>query len=94
MVALHAGVPVQHHLAGVVRAVNLKASIVTITPERESKPVDYIVETGRTRCRRDGEPARLADISASQLVEIYYRRESGSWVATEISWKSAPAVQP
>ena len=90
----YAAPPVQRHRVGVVRSVNLLASVVTITSGDEKKPVDYVVDTERTRCRRDGAPARLADLAAGQPVEIYYRREAGAYVATEISWKSEPVAHP
>ena len=93
---IHALPPVQHRVAGVVRSVNLEKSLVTIASEGKDEPAEFAVEEKRTRLRRDGAPVLIGELEAGQRVEIYYRKETGGCVATEISWKSvaAPGEKP
>ena len=88
---IHALPPAQHRVAGVVRSVNLEKSLVTIAPEGKDEPTEFAVEEKRTRLRRDAATVALSELGIGQRVEIYYRKETGGCVATEISWKSAAA---
>jgi hypothetical protein len=96
VVGLHAMPPLQHLATGVVRAVDAEKHVLMLEPAAPDQPAEFIIEDGRTRLRRDGEPAALNQLSPSRLVRVYYKLEAGRCVAVEVSWKSpdAPASPP
>jgi hypothetical protein len=47
-----------------------------------------VVKAGRTRLRHDGKKAAMEELSVGQAVHLYYKKELGEFVVTELSWKS------
>ena len=80
--------PTQHALNAVVRAVDADKRILRLEPGKADSPIELEVVAGRTRFRRDHEPAALADLVPRQNVHLYYVREPGRVIATEVTWKS------
>ena len=87
----HALTPVPHRaLNTIVRLVDVERRIVTLKSDAKDEPTEFVVEEGRTRLRCDQKPATLKDLAVGQHVQLYYKREHGENVATEIAWSSGP----
>jgi len=83
------------HLAnGVVQSVDLENLMLVIVPD-DAGPRIFVIQVPRTRLRVDGKTAVLSQLRVGCPVRVYYKKEGGAFVATEISWKrSVPPPQP
>jgi hypothetical protein len=77
---------IAHWLKGTVRGIDAAARVVRIDPARPGDPTEVEIVTGRTVFHCNQQPAALGDLKEGQEVRIYYRKESGRAVATEVSW--------
>lgn len=92
MTTAHAMPPVPHLAhSTTVRAVDYEKRIVTLVAQGKDEPVAFVVENGRTKLTCDKRPAELKTLKAGQKVRLYYKREHGENVATEMAWTSAPS---
>ena len=91
VLGLHAMPPLQHLATGVVRAVDGEKHVLVLEPAAADQPAEFIIEDGRTRLRRDGEPTALNQLSPGLPVRVYYKLEAGRCVAVEVSWKASDA---
>lgn len=83
--------PRQHLAKGTVSAIGPDAIVLTVdTAVSKDRPTSFAIKAGRTRLREDGKATALERIKVGQPVRVYYRKEMGVWVATEVSWKHAP----
>jgi hypothetical protein len=82
--------PVQHRAEGTVQSFDLEKSILVLNATNKSDPTVFVVKAGRTRFRRDGKTAVPEQLTVGQTIQLYYRKELGKWVVTEILWKSVP----
>lgn len=82
--------PVLAHRArnSVVRSVDVEKHLVLLEAEGRDEPTDFVVQEGRTRLRCDDRSAELKNLKVGQKVRLYYKREHGENVATEIAWNS------
>ena len=82
--------PMQHLARGTVAAIGPDAIVLTAASDAaKDVPTTFVVKAGRTRLRQDGRKATFESLRVGQPVRIYYRKEIGVWIATEVSWKSA-----
>lgn len=83
--------PRQHLAKGTVAAIGSEAIVLTVdTAVSKDMPTSFAIKAGRTRLREDGKATALERIKVGQPVRVYYRKEMGVWVATEVSWKNTP----
>ena len=83
--------PRQHLAKGTVAAIGPDAIVLTMeTAVTKDTPTSFAIKAGRTRVKEDGKKAALENLKVGQAVRVYYRKEMGVWVATEVSWKHAP----
>lgn len=83
--------PRQHLAKGTVAAIGPDAIVLTVeTSVTKDTPTSFAIKPGRTRVKEDGKKAALENLKVGQPVRVYYRKEMGVWVATEVSWKHAP----
>jgi hypothetical protein len=83
--------PRQHLAKGTVAAIGPDAIVLTVEPAAaKDAPTTFAIKAGRTRLREDGRKAEMERLKVGQPVRVYYRKEMGVWVATEVSWKLAP----
>lgn len=80
--------PRQHLAKGTVAAIDREQ--ITVVPSRPEKdePTSFTIQEGRTPLRKDGRSAPAEQLSVGQSVRLYYKREMGAWVATEVAWKT------
>lgn len=82
--------PRQHLAKGTVAAIApdfIALSAKTVTAS--DAPTSFAIKAGRTRFREDGKKAVSERPKVGQPVRVYYRKEMGVWVATEVSWNQA-----
>lgn len=83
--------PRQHLAKGTVAAIGPDAIVLTVeTTAAKDAPTSFAIKPGRTRLREDGRKVMLERPKVGQPVRVYYRKEMGVWVATEVSWKPGP----
>lgn len=82
--------PIPHRVNGTVSAVD--ANQIEIAREHPGKdlPTVFVLKEGRTHFRKDGKKVTTERPAVGKVVTLYYRKEMGEWVATEVSWKSEP----
>jgi hypothetical protein len=78
-----------HALEGVVRAVDIKKRALEIDAGPTEGVREFIVVEGRTQLRRDKQAVTLDKLEVGQRVRLYYKRESGRLILTEIEWLTA-----
>ena len=95
LTSIASALPPRQHLAkGVVAAIGPDAIVLTAAAESsKDTPTTFVIKAGRTRLRENGKKAVVESLKVGQPVRVYYRRELGVWVATEVSWKAAPPPQ-
>lgn len=82
-----------HLTHGVAQSVDLEKRILVIVLI-DSGPSTFVVQVPRTRLREDGRSAMLSQLVVGRPVRVYYKREAGVFVATEIAWKRPPTPEP
>ena len=85
--------PRQHLAQGTVAAIDRGEIVLAATPAGKDTPTVFAIKENRTRWRENGKKAPLDHLKVGQLVRVYYRKEMGTWVATEVSW-TLPASPP
>ncbi len=93
---LASALPPRQHLAkGTVAAIGPDAIVLAVPATAPTDaPTTFAIKAGRTRLREDGKKATLENLKVGQPVRVYYRKEMGVWVATEISWKPDTRSEP
>jgi len=86
------GVP--HLVKGTVQSVDESKHVLVIASAERDQPLLFVLKAGRTRLRRNGKQATIGQLEVGQAVRVYYRKESGEWVATEVSWKAPTSPKP
>ncbi len=90
VVAIAEAMPAMQHLVkGTVQSVDEGKHILVLKSTEGDQPSVFVVQEGRTRLRQDGKQATLGQLLVGQAVQVYYKKELGEWVATEVSWKAA-----
>ena len=85
--------PRQHLAQGTISAIDNAEIVLALTNVGHDTPAAFTIKAGRTRFRENGKKASLEALKVGQFVRLYYRIEMGTWVATEVSWKTAPPPQ-
>ena len=85
--------PMQHLAQGSITTIDDAEIVLALTKVGKDTPAVFAIKLGRTRFRENGKKASLENLKAGQSVRIYYRKEMGMWVATEVAWKAAPPSQ-
>ena len=87
----HALPPTPHLAKGTVAAIATDTIVLAATADSpKDKPATFAIQAGRTRLREDGKKKTTVEtLKVGQPVRIYYRKEMGVWVATDVSWKRA-----
>ena len=78
--------PIQHLAQGTVVAIDRGEIVLAATPAGKDTPTVFAIKEKRTRLRENGKKASVEHLKVGQLVRVYYRKEMGTWVATEVSW--------
>ena len=81
--------PLQHRVDGVLKTINPEKLAIVVDSGKNDHPTTFAIQAGRTRFRRDGKSVTLEQLPVGVQLRLYYRREVGQDVATEISWKAA-----
>jgi hypothetical protein len=82
--------PVQHFARGTISAIDNTKIVLALTNDGKDTPTTFTIKAGRTRFREDGKKASLETLKVGQSVWLYYRKEMGVWVATEVAWMASP----
>lgn len=82
--------------AGTIASVDAAAKTITVT--LASGATETLSITSKTKIKKDGEPATLADAAAGQKVKgSSHKNDAGDWVATTVNIgetkKAAPPAQ-
>ena len=85
--------PMQHLAQGSITTIDNAEIVLALTNVGKDTPAVFAIKLSRTRFRENGKKASLENLKLGQSVRIYYRKEMGTWVATEVSWKTAPPPQ-
>lgn len=88
MASAHAMPPMQHRATGMVQVIDRMKSTITIIPNGKSEPETYLVQEGRTRLKCEGRRAKLEEVPVGAQVRLYYRRERGALVATQLECRA------
>ena len=81
-----------HALKGFVRSIDRGTQRLTIEPGTKDGVTEFAVVDGRTRLRWDKKAVTLNELTVGQTVRLYYKREAGRLIITEMEWTSAPAT--
>jgi hypothetical protein len=82
--------PRQHLARGSVAAIGPDAIALNAAADAaKDMPTTFVIKVARTRLREDGRNAAVESLKVGQPVHVYYRKEYGVWVATEVAWKHA-----
>lgn len=82
--------PRQRLAKGSVAAIGPDAIILDVTADAaKGAPTTFVIKAERTRLRENGKKAVVGSLQVGQPVRVYYRKEYGVWVATEVKWKHA-----
>ncbi len=81
--------PRQHRANGIVESFNRETSMLVIAQGEKNLRTGFIIKGGRTRLRQDGKKVTADQVPVGHPVRLYYKRELGTFVVTEISWRSA-----
>ena len=82
--------PRQHLAKGSVATIEPAAIVLNASADAaKDMPTTFVIKVARTRLREDGRKAAIESLKVGQSVRVYYRKEMGVWVATEVSWKHA-----
>lgn len=77
-----------HQTEGAVAAIGREKITLAPAPLKKDNPTSFAIQAGRTRFRNDGRRAAAEQLPVGQGVRLYYKKELGEWVATEIMWKT------
>ncbi len=77
-----------HQAEGTVVAIGREKISLAPAPSKENRPTSFAIQVGRTRFRKDGRVATAEQLPNGQSVRLYYKKELGAWVATEIMWEA------
>lgn len=80
--------PTQHLAKGTVAAVEHDKITLVLARPGKDEPASFTLQEGRTRFRQDGRKAALEQLPVGQNVRLYYKKEMGVWVATEVAWQT------
>lgn len=82
--------PRQHLAKGSVAAIGPDAIILDVAADAaKGAPTTFVIKAERTRLRENGKKVGAQRLKVGQPVRVYYRKEYGVWVATEVTWKHA-----
>jgi len=80
--------PIPHLAKGTVTAITSgRIEIALECPDKEAL-TSFVIRKSRTHFWKDGKRTADERPSVGESVRLYYRKESGEWVATEVSWKT------
>lgn len=83
----------QHLAQGTIVAIDNTQVVLILTSAGKDTPAVFAIKTGRTRLRESGRNSSLENLKEGQRVRVYYRKEMGTWVATDVSWNAASPPQ-
>jgi hypothetical protein len=80
--------PFAHSMQGIVRTIDADQHIVIVKRLAAEIPLEFVVIENRTRFRLNKKPATLAKLTPGSFVQLYYKREGGLLILTEVNWSN------
>lgn len=85
--------PRQHLAKGTVATIAAEKIVVVPLRAEKDEPTSFAIQEGRTRFRKDGRKAAVEQLTVGQNVRLYYKKEMGVSVATEIAWQTGDLLK-
>lgn len=83
--------PRQHLAKGSVATIEPAAIVLNASADAaKDMPTTFAIKAERTRLRENGRKAAIESLKVGQPVRVYFRKELGVWLATEVTWKRTP----
>lgn len=79
--------PFQHRAKGTVTVIDTNILVIAPTPP-DKEPTTFVIKADRTTFRADGKKSPTLRPAVGEKVTLYYKKELGDCVATEVSWKT------
>ncbi len=72
-------------MQGIILTVDADKHLVIVKPLATEIAVEFVVVENRTRFRLNKKPTTLAKLTPGSVVQLYYKREGGRLILTEVN---------